>query len=69
MEKKISRKEAIKKTGYMAVSTATMMILLNNKAKGNGPQTSGANNGFGNGDQTAPGGSLYHNGAENDQTP
>lgn len=27
--KKISRKEAIKKTGYMAVSAATMMILLN----------------------------------------
>lgn len=28
--KKISRKEAIKKTGYIAVSAATMMILLNN---------------------------------------
>lgn len=27
--KKISRKEAIKKTGYFAVSAATMMILLN----------------------------------------
>lgn len=27
-EKKISRKEAIKKTGYMAISAATMMILL-----------------------------------------
>lgn len=27
--KPISRKEAIKKTGYMAVSAATMMILLN----------------------------------------
>lgn len=26
--KKISRKEAIKKTGYMAASAATMMILL-----------------------------------------
>jgi hypothetical protein len=29
LEKKISRKEAIKKTGYIAVSAATMMILLN----------------------------------------
>lgn len=27
------------------------------------------NNGFGNGDQNAPGNSLEHNGAENDQTP
>lgn len=31
MEKKITRKEAIKKTGLMAASTATMMILLNSK--------------------------------------
>ncbi|MFY9152760.1 MAG: hypothetical protein WAO52_12130 [Prolixibacteraceae bacterium] len=29
-EKKISRKDAIKKTGYMALSAATMMILVNN---------------------------------------
>lgn len=28
--KKISRKEAIRKTGYMALSAATMMILVNN---------------------------------------
>lgn len=27
-EKKITRKEAIKKTGYIALSAATMMILL-----------------------------------------
>lgn len=27
-EKKISRKEAIKKTGYIAISAATTMILL-----------------------------------------
>ena len=27
-EKKISRKDAIKKTGYIAISAATMMILL-----------------------------------------
>jgi len=40
--KPISRKEAIKKTGYMAVSAATMMLLLNNSAQagGGGPQTS-----------------------------
>lgn len=39
--KPISRKEAIKKTGYMAVSAATMMLLLNNSAQANGgPQTS-----------------------------
>lgn len=31
--KKISRKEAIKKTGYIAVSAATMMILLSNPSK------------------------------------
>ncbi len=30
--KPISRKEAIKKTGYMAVSAATMMLLLNSPA-------------------------------------
>lgn len=39
--KPISRKEAIKKTGYMAVSAATMMLLLNNSAQAHGgPQTS-----------------------------
>lgn len=32
--KKITRKEALKKTGYMAASTATMMILLNKNAQG-----------------------------------
>ncbi|HAQ20657.1 MAG TPA: hypothetical protein DCR40_15715 [Prolixibacteraceae bacterium] len=31
--KPISRKEAIKKTGYMAVSAATMMLLLSNPAE------------------------------------
>ncbi len=31
--KKISRKEAIKKTGYMAASAATMMVLLSNSAQ------------------------------------
>ena len=31
--KKITRKEAIKKSGYMAVSAATMMILLSNPNK------------------------------------
>ena len=32
-EKKISRKEAIKKTGYVALSAATMMLLLNSSAQ------------------------------------
>jgi hypothetical protein len=55
---KISRKEAIKKAGLMAVSTATMMVLLNNKAEGmyvendknhngpNGPSSPGGPNGY-----------------------
>ncbi len=41
---KISRKEAIKKTGYAAFSAATMMFLLNNPYKANAstsPQTPG----------------------------
>lgn len=38
-EKKISRKEALKKTGYLAVSAATMMLLLSspNKAQAASP--------------------------------
>jgi len=31
--KPISRKEAIKKTGYIAISAATMMLLLNSPAQ------------------------------------
>jgi len=38
--KMISRKEAIKKTGYMAVSAATMMLLLSSPAMANGPHAS-----------------------------
>jgi hypothetical protein len=34
--KPISRKEAIKKTGYIAVSAATMMLLLSSPAQANG---------------------------------
>jgi hypothetical protein len=34
--KKISRKEAIKRTGFMAVSAATMMILLSSPSQANG---------------------------------
>ena len=37
-EKKISRKEAIKKTGYMAVSAATMMILLSSPSQAQSSQ-------------------------------
>ena len=32
-DRRMTRKEAIKKTGYIAVSAATMMILLSNPAK------------------------------------
>ena len=35
-ERMISRKEAIKRTGYMAASAATMMVLLSNKSQANG---------------------------------
>lgn len=64
-EKKITRKEAIKKTGYMAASTATMMILLNKNAQGK-PKTSGhRDNGFGNGIDSAPGNSGPNNNANN----
>jgi hypothetical protein len=37
--KKISRKDAIKRTGYIAASAATMMILLSNPSQA-GPRTS-----------------------------
>ena len=63
--KPISRKEAIKKTGYMAVSAATMMLLLNTPAHAG---TSHGNNGYGNGDQNPPGNSGSHNNAENAQS-
>jgi Ser-tRNA(Ala) deacylase AlaX len=35
-ERMISRKEAIKRTGYMAASAATMMVLLSNQSQANG---------------------------------
>ena len=38
--KKISRKDAIRRTGYIAASAATMMILLSNQSKANSPNTS-----------------------------
>ncbi len=38
-EIKISRKDAIKKTGYLAASAATMMILLSSPSQA-GPRTS-----------------------------
>jgi hypothetical protein len=39
-KKKISRKDAIKRTGYIAASAATMMILLSKSSQANGPNTS-----------------------------
>ncbi|MEI8115588.1 MAG: hypothetical protein WCI54_18295 [Bacteroidia bacterium] len=67
-EKKISRKEAIRRTGYIAASAATMMVLLSNPAKAGGPETSavhkehhddngnghGNSNGNGNGNGNSP---------------
>jgi len=38
-EKKITRKQAIKKTALIAVSAATMMMFLGNNAKGAGTST------------------------------
>ena len=35
----ISRKQAIKKVGYVALSAATMMLLLNDPAKGQATST------------------------------
>lgn len=46
-KKTMSRKEAIKKTGYMAVSAATMMLLLSNPAQANGGRHSGHGDGPG----------------------
>ena len=40
--KLITRKEAIKKTAYIAFSAATMMILLSNPNKAHAAETSGA---------------------------
>jgi hypothetical protein len=39
--KPISRKAAIKKTGYMALSAATMMVLLSNPANARGREERG----------------------------
>jgi uncharacterized membrane protein len=50
--KPISRKEAIKKTGYMAVSAATMMLLLSDPA-----QAGGGKGKKGGGHGSGPGGS------------
>lgn len=33
LDKKITRKEALKKAGLMAVSATTMMVMLNNNAE------------------------------------
>lgn len=43
--KPISRKEAIKKTGYVALSAASMMLLLNNPAQAARGRGDGSNKG------------------------
>lgn len=45
--KPISRKEAIKKTGYVALSAATMMLLLNNPAQAARGRGEGSHSGKG----------------------
>lgn len=39
----MSRKDAIKNTGFIALSAATMMLLLSNPQKANAAETSPAN--------------------------
>jgi len=39
----MSRKDAIKRTGFIALSAATMMLLLSNPEKANAAETSPAN--------------------------
>jgi hypothetical protein len=54
-EKKMTRKEAIKKTGLVAVSATTMMVLLSKKSEAHtGPGHDGFNPGGG-GPRTSPG--------------
>jgi hypothetical protein len=64
------RREFLRRAGKFAAVTppavslmlSAMSVPANAKGSGGG---GGGNNGLGNGDQTAPGGSLPHNGAEN----
>ena len=62
--KKITRKQAIKKAGLMAASTATMMVLLNNNAHASSAPNdcfdpknhgNGHGHGHGNGPKGSPG--------------
>lgn len=46
-EPKMDRKQAIKKVGYVALSAATMMLLLNSPAKGATASSSPENPGGG----------------------
>jgi hypothetical protein len=66
-KKTMSRKEAIKKTGFMAVSAATMMLLLSNPAQANGSGGHGHSGRGGHGG--GPGGSCDSHHQEVDQTP
>jgi hypothetical protein len=55
-KKAISRKDAIKKAGYMAVSAATMMILLNSQAEAHSSPAPPPPTGGGGGSPTGGGG-------------
>lgn len=66
-EKRITRKEAIKKVGITSLA-ASSLVLLNTKAKASASGQVGktkGNNGWGNGDQPPPGNSGNNNNAEN----
>lgn len=69
-DKKISRKEAIKRTGYVAASAATMMILLSSPSQAggrSGHQTSPApvNHGNGNNGNHGNGNNGNHGNGKN----
>jgi hypothetical protein len=61
------RREFLRRAGKFAAVTppAVTLMLTATSVPANAKGSGGANNGLGNGDQTAPGGSLPHNGAEN----
>lgn len=66
-EKKITRKEAIKKAGITGLAAASLLLLNTQaKASASGTVKVKGNNGFGNGPDPVPGGSGPNNGAEND---
>lgn len=64
---KITRKDAIKKTGYAALSAATMMILLSNNAQAGGNKSGGYNFGGHTGGGSKGGGYKIGDGGHKDK--